>query len=56
MGAVRGGTFQKIAMEKLPAGCVTATREYPGSTELFLDLATDGSTSRPTTSSGRTTS
>jgi len=38
MGAVRGGTFQKIAMEKLPAGCVTETREYPGATELFLDL------------------
>ena len=38
MGAVRGGTFQKIAMEKLPAGCVTSTREYPGATELFLDL------------------
>jgi ABC-type amino acid transport substrate-binding protein len=39
MGAVRGGTFQKVAMETLPEGCVTETREYPGSTELFLDLA-----------------
>lgn len=39
MGAVRGGSFQKIALEKLPAGCVTETREYPGATELFLDLA-----------------
>ena len=39
MGAVRGGSFQKIATEKLPQGCVTASREYPGSTELFLDLA-----------------
>lgn len=38
LGAVRGGSFQKIALEKLPAGCVTETREYPGSTELFLDL------------------
>ncbi|WP_082092444.1 substrate-binding periplasmic protein [Devosia epidermidihirudinis] len=38
MGAVRGGTFQKVAIEKLPADCVTETREYPGSTELFLDL------------------
>jgi ABC-type amino acid transport substrate-binding protein len=39
MGAVRGGSFQKIAQEKLPEGCVTESREYPGSTELFLDLA-----------------
>lgn len=38
MGAVRGGSFQKVAMEKLPAGCITQTREYPGATELFLDL------------------
>ena len=38
MGAVRGGTFQRIAVETLPAGCVTQTREYPGATELFLDL------------------
>ena len=38
MGAVRGGTFQKIALEQLPADCVTETREYPGATELFLDL------------------
>jgi ABC-type amino acid transport substrate-binding protein len=39
MGAVRGGSFQKIAQEKLPQDCVTESREYPGSTELFLDLA-----------------
>jgi cystine transport system substrate-binding protein len=39
MGAIRGGAFQKIAKEKLPAGCVTESREYPGSTELFLDLS-----------------
>ncbi|WDR04642.1 ABC transporter substrate-binding protein [Devosia rhodophyticola] len=39
MGSVRGGTFQKVAMENLPADCVTETREYPGATELFLDLA-----------------
>ena len=39
MGSVRGGSFQKVAMEKLPPGCVTTTREYPGATELFLDLA-----------------
>lgn len=26
-------------METLPDGCVTETREYPGATELFLDLA-----------------
>jgi ABC-type amino acid transport substrate-binding protein len=38
MGAVRGGSFQKTARETLPAGCVTETREYPGATELFLDL------------------
>lgn len=38
MGAVRGGTFQRFAQSTLPAGCVTQTREYPGSTELFLDL------------------
>lgn len=38
MGAVRGGSFQKVAKEKLSAGCVTESREYPGSTELFLDL------------------
>ncbi|WP_432285027.1 transporter substrate-binding domain-containing protein [Aminobacter sp. BA135] len=38
MGAVRGGAFQKVAKEKLPADCVTKTREYPGATELFLDL------------------
>ena len=39
MGAVRGGSFQKIAQEKLPRDCVSESREYPGSTELFLDLA-----------------
>jgi cystine transport system substrate-binding protein len=38
MGAVRGGVFQTVAQQKLPQGCVTNTREYPGSTELFLDL------------------
>ncbi|KQV41423.1 MULTISPECIES: transporter substrate-binding domain-containing protein [unclassified Rhizobium] len=38
MGAVRGGVFQKVAKEKLPEGCITKAREYPGSTELFLDL------------------
>jgi ABC-type amino acid transport substrate-binding protein len=38
MGAVRGGTFQRVAMATLPAGCVTQIREYPGATELFLDL------------------
>ncbi|MGD9479921.1 substrate-binding periplasmic protein [Shinella sp. G-2] len=38
MGAVRGGAFQKVAKEKLPADCVTEAREYPGATELFLDL------------------
>ncbi|MEJ1160502.1 substrate-binding periplasmic protein [Prosthecomicrobium sp. N25] len=38
MGAVRGGAFQKTAREKLPPGCVTEVREYPGATELFLDL------------------
>jgi ABC-type amino acid transport substrate-binding protein len=38
MGAVRGGSFQKTARETLPAGCVTEAREYPGATELFLDL------------------
>lgn len=38
MGAVRGGTFQRFAQATLPAGCVTQTREYPGATELFLDL------------------
>ena len=25
-------------MEKLPADCIASTREYPGATELFLDL------------------
>lgn len=39
MGAVRGGSFQKVAQENLRAGCVTESREYPGATELFLDLA-----------------
>jgi cystine transport system substrate-binding protein len=38
MGAVRGGSFQKVAIEKLPQGCITESREYPGATELFLDL------------------
>ena len=38
MGAVRGGAFQKVAREKLPADCITESREYPGATELFLDL------------------
>lgn len=38
MGAVRGGSFQKTARETLPAGCITEAREYPGATELFLDL------------------
>lgn len=38
MGGVRGGVFQKTAMEKLPQGCVTETREYPGFTEMLLDL------------------
>lgn len=38
MGAVRGGTFQRYATTALPAGCITQTREYPGATELFLDL------------------
>lgn len=39
MGAVRGGSFQRTAQEKLPSGCVTESREYPGATELFLDLS-----------------
>jgi ABC-type amino acid transport substrate-binding protein len=39
MGAVRGGTFQTLAQRNLPEGCVAEQREYPGSTELFLDLA-----------------
>src|SRR5688572_886343 len=39
MGAVRGGTFQTLAQQRLPEGCVTEQREYPSSTELFLDLA-----------------
>ncbi len=39
MGAVRGGTFQTLAQQKLEAGCITESREYPGATELFLDLA-----------------
>lgn len=38
MGAVRGGIFQTIATDKLPPDCVSTTREYPGATELFLDL------------------
>ena len=38
MGGVRGGVFQKIAMEKLPAGCVTELREYPAPGEMLLDL------------------
>lgn len=38
MGAVRGGSFQKVALEKLPKDCVTQTKEYPGASELFLDL------------------
>lgn len=38
MGAVRGGSFQKVAQDNLRAGCVTESREYPGATELFLDL------------------
>lgn len=38
MGAVRGGAFQRVAMATFPPGCVTSVREYPGSTELFLDL------------------
>jgi L-cystine transport system substrate-binding protein len=38
MGAVRGGSFQKIAQESLRPGCVTESREYPGTTELLLDL------------------
>lgn len=38
MGAVRGGSFQKTAQENLRAGCVSDSREYPGATELFLDL------------------
>ena len=29
MGGVRGGVFQKIAMEKLPAGCVTEAARIP---------------------------
>jgi ABC-type amino acid transport substrate-binding protein len=39
MGAVRGGTFQTLAQQQLAEDCVTEQREYPGSTELFLDLA-----------------
>ena len=38
MGGVRGGVFQKTATEKLPAGCVSELREYPGFTEMLLDL------------------
>jgi ABC-type amino acid transport substrate-binding protein len=38
MGSVRGGTFQTLAQQNLPDGCITESREYPGSTELFLDL------------------
>ncbi len=38
MGAVRGGTFQKIAIANLPEGCVTEMREYPSPTEMYLDL------------------
>ncbi len=39
MGAVRGGTFQTLAQQNLEEGCITESREYPGATELFLDLA-----------------
>ena len=38
MGGVRGGAFQRIAVEKLPAGCVTVIREYPGLAEMLIDL------------------
>jgi ABC-type amino acid transport substrate-binding protein len=38
MGAVRGAVQPKIALEKLPQGCVSDVREYPGWTEMILDL------------------
>jgi ABC-type amino acid transport substrate-binding protein len=38
MGGVRGGIFQKMATDKLPAGCATEIREYPGFSEMLLDL------------------
>lgn len=38
MGGVRGGIFQKITLEKLPKGCVSDVREYPGFSEMLLDL------------------
>jgi polar amino acid transport system substrate-binding protein/cystine transport system substrate-binding protein len=38
MGAVRGAIEPKDILATLPKGCVTDTRDYPGWTELALDL------------------
>ncbi len=38
MGAVRGANEPKAILSTLPAGCVTSMTEYPGWTELALDL------------------
>jgi ABC-type amino acid transport substrate-binding protein len=38
MGGVRGAAQPRIALSALPQGCVTETREYPGWTEMLLDL------------------
>lgn len=38
MGGVRGAVQPKLAMETLAPGCVQPPREYPGWTEMLLDL------------------
>jgi ABC-type amino acid transport substrate-binding protein len=38
MGGVRGAVQPRIAREKLPASCALEMREYPGWTEMVLDL------------------
>lgn len=38
MGGVRGAAQPRIALGLLPEGCITDTRDYPGWTEMLLDL------------------
>jgi L-cystine transport system substrate-binding protein len=38
MGGVRGAVQPRIGLSSLPPNCVTETREYPGWTEMLLDL------------------